>query len=317
MNIILGKTAGFCGGVKNAVTKAQKYIENSENREIYCLGELVHNKQVIDNLKNKGVKFIDNLDEINIDDGREKSVIIRAHGAEKKVYEEIKQRNSEILDLSCPNVLAIHKIVEEYTKKGFYTIILGEKKHPETIGTYSYTDGKGVIIEEKEEIKAKIDKIKKEFVDKILIIAQTTFSMEKFNQFVNLIKAMFNENDGSANVEIEVRNTICNATKLRQEETKEIAEKVDYMIIIGGKNSANTQKLYEIAKSACKHVTFVENCKELIEDKKNEVMQIKEYTNIGVMAGASTPKESIDEVINLLQFTQNSQKFGYELIDKK
>ncbi len=162
MEIVLGKRAGFCYGVSEAVTKAEKVVTEDKNEKLYCLGELVHNKQVIEDLENKGIIFISNIDEIdehneaditnkthtskNLDknvtdlvkDSKIK-LIIRAHGIEKKVYEEAEDKNIEILDYTCPNVLAIHKIVEDYASKGYNILIMGEKKHPETIGTLSFT----------------------------------------------------------------------------------------------------------------------------------------------------------------------------------
>ena len=256
------------------------------------------------------MKFINDIDEIEEDDKNDKleekdkktlkpvKLIIRAHGIEKKIYEKAAKRNIELLDYSCPNVLAIHKIVEEYVNKGYYLLLLGEKKHPETIGTISFAKDKNIVLEKEEEIKEVAEKLKNLSVNKILIIAQTTFSPEKFNEYVHIIKEELEKDN--KDIIIEVKNTVCNATKLRQEETEEISSYVDYMIIIGGKKSANSIKLYEIAKENCSNTVFIETYKE-IEDKIDEICK---FDKIGIMAGASTPKKSIDDVINLL----NSQK---------
>lgn len=139
MELIIGKTAGFCFGVKNAVDKTEEQISNE--KEMYCLGELVHNKQVIEKLENKGLKFINDISEAK------NKIIIRAHGAEKKIYEFAKNNNIEIIDLTCPKVLHIHKIAEEYVNKDYYIFLIGKKDHPEVIATRSFCGTECTIIE--------------------------------------------------------------------------------------------------------------------------------------------------------------------------
>ena len=279
MEIIVGETAGFCYGVKNAVTNAEKILEN--NNEIFCLGELVHNGEVIKKLENLGLKIVE-----NIEDAYEK-VIIRAHGIPKDIYEKSKEMNIEILDYTCPKVLKIHQIAEEYNKMGYYILLFGGKKHPESIGTISFCGKNSYLIEDEDEINEAVKDIIKSKIKKVLIIVQTTFSMEKFINYTNIVKENIPKD-----IEVEIKNTICNATKIRQEETEKMSKIVNCMIIIGGKNSSNTKKLYEIACKNCKN-TFIIETKDEIE--KN---QVDSFEKIGIMAGASTPKESIDEVIN-------------------
>ena len=281
MRIIIGKTAGFCYGVSNAVNKTEEILENNTNCNVYCLGELVHNKQVVENLSNLGLKVVKDVDELPVAECENDKVIIRAHGVSKKVYEKIKQLKYECVDLTCPNVLSIHKIVEDYLEKGYYILLIGQKNHPEVLGTYGWCEGSCSIIETEEDINEISNNVKAE---KILVVAQTTFSLQKFNEFMEIIKEKFN-------ADIEVRNTICNATRLRQEETEEIAKKVDFMIIIGGKNSSNTRKLYEIS---CKYTEAI--CIETADE-----LELKSnYSTIGIMAGASTPQKSIDDVVEKL-----------------
>ena len=302
MEIILGKNAGFCYGVNNAVTKAEEYVKSNKNKKVYCLGELVHNQDVTNKLEKEGLKFIKKVDEIdeNVSSEMKQSLIIRAHGEPKCTYETLKKKNIEIFDLTCPNVLAIHKIVEKYVDEGYYVFLIGEKKHPEVIGTYGFGDGKCSIIESEEDIKLAFEELTS---NKILVVSQTTFKMEKFEQFVNQIKDKvkeMNDNDASNKITLEIKNTICNATRLRQEETEKISKEVEYMIIIGGKNSANTRKLYEISAKNCKNAILIQNYLELENDYKEELKKIKMLSKVGIMAGASTPRESIDEVISLL-----------------
>lgn len=281
MEIIIGKTAGFCYGVKTAVNGAIQEAKNSKEK-IYCLGEIVHNKQVVEMLEDLGIKCIETLDETK---GK---TLIRAHGVPKGIYETAKKMNIEIKDYTCPNVLKIHKIAEEYNKKGYFIILLGSKTHPENIGSISYCGENCCIIETGNEILEGIEKLKKSNIKNVLLIAQTTFSLEKFDNMQKKIQENLPKD-----CTIIVKNTICGATELRQKETDEISKNVDFMIIIGGKHSSNTNKLYDVAKKNCENTVLIETAKEL--DLKNK------YEKIGIMAGASTPEKSINDVIEFLK----------------
>lgn len=237
MEYIVGKTAGFCYGVKNAVEKSEKALENE--KPIYCLGEIVHNKNVVKDLENKGIIFIDDLKQ-NLE---KRKTIIRAHGIAKEVYTQADKMGIDLIDLTCPKVLKIHKIVSEYNEKEYYIFLVGSKKHPEIIGTASFCGDDVSIIENIDDINISIDNFKKSNRKKLAIVVQTTFSLQKFTEITESIKKKFKNFEN-----IEVVNTICNATKIRQEETEELSKKVDCMIIVGGKNSSNTKKLYEISK---------------------------------------------------------------------
>ena len=282
MEIIIGKTAGFCFGVSNAVNKTEELLKTKKN--IFSLGELVHNKQVTDDLISKGLTIINNIEEAK------QNVIIRAHGVTKETYDKAKELNLEVLDLTCPKVLKIHNIVEEYSNKGYYIFLIGQKEHPEVIGTISYCGKNADIIEKKEEIKEKLKKFYTSNINKLLVLAQTTFSVEKFNNIVTELKEQIN----NKNIEIEVKKTICDATRLRQEEASKIAKLVDIMIIIGGKNSSNTNKLYQISKQYCKNSILIETKDEL--DKE----YVKKFQKVGIIAGASTSQKSIDSVVEML-----------------
>lgn len=297
MEVILGKSAGFCYGVRMAVEGAKKELEKikekdkESNKTLYCLGEIVHNKQVINELKEKGLVFIDNIEESTGE------TIIRAHGIEKEIYEIAKNRNIELKDFTCPNVLKIHKIAEEYAKKGYYIFLVGSKNHPENIGTLSFCGNNVTVIENKEDVQEALDKFKESKINKLLIIIQTTYSVERFKTIEDIIRKDLEQYDEQKDKEIEltIKNTICHATELRQKETEEIAKEVDYMVIIGGKNSSNTKKLHEIGSAYCENCVCIETVEEL------DLNEIKKYKKVGVMAGASTPKEIIDKVVNTLK----------------
>lgn len=273
MKVIIGKNAGFCYGVKRAVDGAKKELE--KNKKVYCLGELVHNKEVVNSLEEKGLITIDNIEKA------EGTCIIRAHGEPKETYDLAKKLNINLVDFTCPNVLKNHKLVQEYYENGYYTILLGTSTHPENIGTISYCDGYGTCIDI-EELENVLEEINQKEIEKIFVLAQTTYSIKKFEECSKKIKEKLNSK------EIEIKNTICNATEIRQTETEELSKKVDYMIIVGGKNSSNTKKLYDIAKSNCDNVALVEKIPEI------NLKELEIYDKVGIMAGASTPNESFE-----------------------
>jgi len=282
MEIIIGKTAGFCFGVENAVKKTKEQLKNKKN--IFCLGELVHNKQVTEELESEGLVFIDDIKIAKQD------VIIRAHGEKKETYSKANELGLNVIDLTCPKVTRIHKIAEEYANKGYYIFLIGNKKHPETVATISYCGNYSYIVENEEDIETALQNLYLSEINKLVILSQTTFSLEKFNKMVELVSNHLENKD----IELEIKKTICDATRLRQEETKELSSKVDMMIIIGGKHSSNTNKLYEIAKINCANSILIENSEELAQE------QVKGYNKIGIMAGASTPKKSIESVVEML-----------------
>ena len=285
MELIIGKTAGFCFGVRNAVDKTYEQLKSS-TPNLYCLGELVHNEKIVSDLNKNGVTTIDNIEDIP----NNSNVIIRAHGVEPNVYDVAKEKNISIIDLTCPKVAKIHETAKEFANNGYYIMLIAENKHPETIGTKGFCGKNCTILENVEDIEGAIESFRKSNLSKILIIAQTTFSMEKFDSIVNKIKE-------NINCKIEIKNTICNATAMRQAETEELSKQVDLMIIIGGKNSANTKRLYDIACKNCNSAILIQN-----KDDKDFKETIKnKFNKIGIMAGASTPQESINDVIEYIK----------------
>lgn len=281
MEIITGNTAGFCFGVKNAVDKTIEELQ--KNKEIYCLGELVHNKQVTEDLISKGAVFIDNIK------NAKNKVIIRAHGVPKEVYEEAQKRKIILKDLTCPKVLAIHKLAIKYNSENYYIFLAGQKDHPETIGTISFCGDNSTIIENIEDIENAIKEFKKTKMEQAVLLAQTTISLEKFNGISEKLKENIKE--------LEIKNTICASTKQRQKETEDISKEVECMIIIGGKHSSNSNKLYEIAKENCKNVFFVETKADL------QIEKLKKFNSIGIMAGASTPQKSVKQIVDIIEKT--------------
>lgn len=282
MEIIIGKTSGFCHGVKNAVDNATKELEQSQAK-VYCLGELVHNKYVTNSLAQKGLTFIENIEDAK---GR---TIIRAHGVTKETYIKAQKLNIELKDSTCPKVLKIHNIVEEYSKNGYYIFLVGISNHPETIGTFSFCGENAIIIENICDLEQAVTKFHETNIKKAILITQTTFNLRKFEEISIRLKEMLEC------TELKVINTICVSTELRQKETEKLSQNVDLMLIIGSKNSSNTNKLYDISLKYCKNVIFAESLKDV------NIAFIKQFEKIGVMAGASTPRESIDSIINYIK----------------
>lgn len=274
MKVILGKKAGFCYGIKNAVNSTEDILKNEKN--VACLGELLHNEAVLNKLKENGLSIID-----DIKNGKNYSkVVLRAHGVEKDVYKKAEENNIKIYDNTCPKVKVIHKYLEEYNSKGYSVILIGEKEHPEVIGTKSFADDV-YVIDDISEVDSLPD------FDKVLCVAQTTFNSIEYKKIVEKLNTKYKN--------IKIIDTICNSTYERQKETEQIAKKVDIMVIIGGLKSSNTKKLYDISKSICKEAIWIQF------DNDIKLEECKKYDTVGVMAGASTPDFLINSVLEKLR----------------
>ena len=282
MEIIVGKLAGFCPGVENTVKHAREILK--ENQKIYCFGVIVHNKQVIEELEKLGMITVEELETIP-----DNSVVIfRAHGEPEYKYEIAKQKNLELYDLTCGKVSAIHKKVQK-EKENSFIIVLGKKKHPEVLGTKGFAGENSYVIETEDDILDAYMEYEKTEIGRVYVVSQTTISSKYFDILAEEIEKNFIEAD------VVIDKTICNATEIRQKETSEISKKVDCMIIIGGKNSSNTKELAKIAEENCDVVYLIETVKEI------ENIDFSNIGAIGIMAGASTPKDSIENVRKYLE----------------
>ena len=279
--ITIGELAGFCGGISSCVSTLKSKL--NDYGTLYCIGDVVHNKDVVNKFTEMGLVIVDSIDEIPDNE----ISVIRAHGAKKELYEEAERRNIRLIDLTCPKVLKIRELIENYINKDDNFIILfGEKNHPETISTFSFCGSNSAIISDEKDIDEVVDICSR--YKNIIIITQTTFNEKKFLEYCDILK----EKLGNCNVEI--NNTICNATHSRQLEVEEMAKNNDCMIIIGGAKSSNSNKLNDISKKYCKNTYFIENINDL------DIKEVVKFDNIGIMAGASTPKYIIDEVYDAL-----------------
>lgn len=275
MNVILAKNAGFCFGVKRAVDTV--YEQLGADQPIYTFGPIIHNEEVVRDLKEREVTVINDIEEL--EQKPPGTVVIRAHGVEKGVCEEIKRRGFSIIDATCPFVLKIHRLVERYSGEGCQIVIVGNEDHPEVKGIRSWSDAActQVIASREDALAFTADRGKK-----VCIVSQTTFNYKKFQELVEIIK--------EKGYDIIVLNTICNATEERQTEALAVAKQVDAMIVIGGRNSSNTQKLFEICKNECNNTYYIQTVKDL------DLAKLGSVDNVGITAGASTPNKIIEEV---------------------
>lgn len=281
MDILLAKTAGFCFGVNRAVDTVYNEIEKDEN--IYTYGPIIHNEQVVNDLAQKGVSIINGPDEITSD--KKGIVIIRSHGVPKYEYDLLQQSNMKVIDATCPFVKKIHNIVSTKSCEGEQVIVIGSPVHPEVQGIIGWCDENhpAVVIENRDEAYA----YEGEVNSRLTIVSQTTFNFNKFQELVEIFV--------KKGYDVNVVNTICNATSERQNEAKAIASEVDAMIVIGSSKSSNTQKLYEICSRECNNTQYVQTKNDL------DMGSIGKLSRIGITAGASTPKKIIEEVQNYVR----------------
>ncbi|HZK87532.1 MAG TPA: bifunctional 4-hydroxy-3-methylbut-2-enyl diphosphate reductase/30S ribosomal protein S1 [Anaerovoracaceae bacterium] len=284
--IIQARNSGFCFGVRRAIEKTEDTIQkNKDNlRNIYTCGPLIHNKGVTDDLAQKGVKIIESPEEASFGD----LLIVRSHGEGETFYERAEERGLEIVDATCPFVMKIQKLVKQAKAEGYNIVVVGDKDHPEVKGINGWCGFSSIIINSEEEAE-NIE------VDNLFIVAQTTIKYELLESIIKILK--------KSGKKFHIENTICNATSDRQESCMQTAKECDAMIIVGGKDSSNTRKLYEIAKKYCKKTYFIEKIQEL------PLKDLKKCNKIGIAAGASTPERIIKEVIaSMSEFITENQE---------
>ncbi len=290
--IIRAEHSGFCFGVKQAIEKTEEQIKKYKlhdggNTRIYTCGQLIHNQSVTDSLAARGVGIIETPGEAQEGD----TVIVRSHGEGKSFFEEAQQRGLKVVDATCPFVNRIHQLVSEADRQGKSVVIVGDRSHPEVAGINGWCENKATIVNSREEA-AEIE------AEHIFLVCQTTIKKELLDEIVEVFE--------EKNIDAEINNTICSATRDRQEACAELAAKSDAMVIIGGRNSSNTRKLYEISKKLCKNSYFIENIRDL------PLKQLRKCNKIGIAAGASTPECVIKEVIANMSEMITNEKISME-----
>ena len=279
MSVELAKTAGFCFGVKRAVDTVYQQIEQYRGEKIFTYGPIIHNEEVIKDLRSHGVEVLNDEEELKTADAD--VVVIRSHGVAKYIYDILEERGITCVDATCPFVKKIHKIVAKKSAEGSYIVIVGNGEHPEVQGIRGWA-GEQVTVVQTPEDAERFELPDKD--QKVCIVAQTTFNYNKFKELVEIIS--------KKRYDIVVLNTICNATKERQTEARQIAARVDAMVVIGDKRSSNTQKLFEICKEECLNTYYIQTLDDL------DINQLRSVESVGITAGASTPNKIIEEVQN-------------------
>lgn len=272
MNIIVAKNAGYCFGVKQAIQKTFDAVDLDQDKPIKTYGPLIHNSQVVHQLQSLGVESIDNVQEEN-----DCILIVRSHGVPLIIYEQAEENNIEIIDATCPYVRKVQKIVHEYHKRGYAIVIIGDPNHPEVIGINGWCENKAYVLHDESQICGLPN------FENLCVVAQTTITLELWKSVLERLK--------HKTAQIEAFNTICVATQERQVSCAEVAKQVDFMIVIGGYHSSNTQKLLQISQKYCSQTYHIETADDL------PIELIKNIKKIGITAGASTPDWIIKEVI--------------------
>ena len=315
MEVIVAKTAGFCFGVKRAVESCYAQLELIRENEagsgseagsaagagsgfeadsaaeaesktvagravkgpVYTYGPIIHNEQVVEDLERKGIRVIHSREELS--SIRQGTVIIRSHGASRSICEQIEAQGLTLVDATCPFVRKIHRIVEEKSREGYRIVVIGKATHPEVEGICGWSASPVTVIETEEEAKM----LNFDPRERVCVVSQTTFNSMKFDKLVEILQELRYDS-------FVILNTICNATEERQKEAAELADKADAMIVIGGKHSSNTQKLFEICKSRCDRTFYIQTLADL------DIRLLPSMGCVGITAGASTPNNLIEEV---------------------
>jgi 4-hydroxy-3-methylbut-2-enyl diphosphate reductase len=275
MKITIAKSAGFCFGVKRAIDIALESAK-SKNGAVYMLGDIVHNENVVKSIERAGIKKVRNIPKAG-------SLLIRAHGGAKKIEEKAKSRQLDIIDATCPMVKEIHKIVSDMDKKGYKIIVIGDRRHDEVQGIVGQIKDGAIVLENMEDIEKKIPK----GLDRAAVVVQSTQNFDKVLAMQKMLKWRVRD--------LEFYNTICSPTRLKQTEIKNLPENNDCVIVIGSRTSANTKRLYQIAKSINKNSYWVTKAGDIRKE------WLTGAQSVGITAGASTPDETIQEVKAYIQ----------------
>lgn len=275
MKVILADVLGYCMGVRKAMDSALDALEKYKDKNVYSLGPIIHNQTALDFLAQKGLKI---LEENQVEKAEPNSVvIIRAHGVPPCIIEELEKKDCIVINATCPRVVASQKNAQKYAARDYTVVLAGDKNHGEVTGIAGYAGDKFILVENSEEV----EKLNIPTDEKIVLLSQTTYSPSEFNKIADIIEEKCSE--------VKIMNTICPATKERQDALLKLCPIVDGLIIVGGKNSANTKRLLQTALKYCKNAILIERAQEI----PSEFLSLN---TVGITAGASTPDSVIQEV---------------------
>ena len=291
MNVLRAKVLGYCMGVRRAMETAEECLSKYNDKKVFTFGPLIHNKEALLPLEKKGLGIIEEKDIESIDEKNPPVVIIRAHGISPFILEKLREKNCLIVDATCPLVVANQKKAASYAKEDYQVILAGDKNHGEVVGIAGFAEyektGSCFLVENETDAIQFVSKLSEnQRKGKWVLLCQTTFSSKEFDKIANVLQ--------NAKPDTVILKTICNATNQRQEALLDLCKQVDGVIVVGGKNSANTQRLYLSAKANCKNACHIENASEIPE-------LFFKLEKIGITAGASTPDEVIEDVEKVLK----------------
>uniref|UniRef100_A0A7V3KNK3 4-hydroxy-3-methylbut-2-enyl diphosphate reductase n=1 Tax=candidate division WOR-3 bacterium TaxID=2052148 RepID=A0A7V3KNK3_UNCW3 len=282
---------GFCFGVKRALEIARRSLR--EGKKFDSLGPIIHNEYVVDELKKEGVEVIDSIEE-----SKKNLVLIRTHGVPPEIYERAKSLGKELIDCTCPFVSNAQKWAKKFYEEGYVVIVVGKKDHPEVVGIVGHTEGKAIVVSSSQELDVNLIRNKK-----VGVVAQTTSRLDMIQDVMDRLVEEASE--------VRFANTRCNTTQKRQEQVERLSKEVDVMVIVGGKNSSNTRRLYEIASKNCKKAYLVSSPDEISGDWFYNV------NSIGVSGGASTPPEMVEEVYEKIKNLLGGGGYGGGKVDAR
>ncbi len=286
MQVFIANAAGFCFGVERSIQVAGTALKQASmnKKKAISLGELIHNPIVVGKLEEQGLKVVADVSEIPDNS----VVVLRSHGVEKVTYDILREKNCEVFDATCPFVRKAQRIVQEETKNGKFVIIIGDYKHPEIRAMRSYAVREDMVkVLEKEQLEKEVDNLLKDRKREISIVFQTTYKVYEAEEI---------EKKFADEKRVTVFNTVCKATEERQENAVKLAKNVDAMIVVGGRNSANTNKLYRLCSEVCEETYFIERNEEI-----EQLLEKLRGKRIGITGGASTPPDQVKQIATIIE----------------
>ncbi len=293
VKVVTAKNAGFCFGVRRAVDTVNE-LRSKTDKKIYTIGELIHNSVFVDRLKEQNIFVVEEEDIQALESEKDNIIlVVRAHGIKKELVEYLDKKGFEYVNATCPYVERIHEIVDKNTHDAKLCVVMGDKKHPEAVGTISYARCDAVVCSDEEELRENLEHKLTSFEDCFVLTSQTTYNNEKYVNCQKLAKKLYTNS--------KIFDTICSVTEKRQNEVVKLSEECDVMLVVGGKKSSNTKKLFDISSEHCKAAFLIETASEIDEAEiarlcKESLMQPKKVFTVGITAGASTPDDILEEV---------------------
>jgi (E)-4-hydroxy-3-methyl-but-2-enyl pyrophosphate reductase len=283
MTVTVARSTGFCSGVQRAIRDAERAL--AERGRIYCLGEIIHNPRVVEELKQRGLVVVDDIE--SVPDGS--AFIVRSHGLPAHLLDRARAKGLAVYDFTCPKVKKIHRLVEELSREGYFILVAGNPRHPEVKAIHSLAENRSAVVQTPEEVNG-LAGSRPASLEKVALVVQTTFDPLAF---LDIVKETVSLSKTTL-----VSNTLCEETLKRQREAIELAGRADFIVVVGGKNSSNTRTLFEMVRARVPAL-HIEESGEL------DPARFRGFARIGIISGASTPEEEVTEVRSLIEGWSN------------